>query len=241
MKKLQNTVIRMTLAVFAAALILIPCRTQANAATVKTQKMHVQIKTTEMLRMDLDSGDYKISNLKSSKSGLLLRTTYVYASSSSSYGSATISMYAQKKGTYTVTFDVIGKDSSVKSSHSVKVYATKENGIKNVTFAGREIFYEVAPQNKGAFKVSMDKGYKLKSITMTTYDKKGKAHSKKIKNGQKVTLGTYCYRSEGSKGSSYESWSASLLARTNFEIAYTDKYTKEVKTRNYTAYRLPKK
>lgn len=210
---------------------------------------HVAVKQTysQEIEVVFAEGDYKIANLKSSSSNLLLRTTYIGASSSKRsydsehpYGYAEIGMYAKKKGTYVVTFDVIGRNQEVRSSHSVKVYADGNTPVKKTTFNGStNIYSTLAPKAKGKFKVTMTKGYQLQSITMTTYNKAGKMVTKKVKNGANVTLGKYRRISEGYKNAASENWSAELLARTQFRVTYKDKYSGEAKDIYYSLYRLP--
>ena len=220
---------------------------QAAASTAST-KEHIQLKQTGgSFEVKFQEGDYKIANLKASSKNLVLRTTYVSSSDMKNsynkeypWGYARIGMYAKKKGTYTVTFNVVDRNNRVKKSHSVKVYATDEYPIKNVTFAGKTEFYGIASKAKGKFKVNMTKGYKIQSIIMTTYNKSGSAVTKKIKNGQSVTLGKYRAKTMFVQGEAgREDWQAELLARTEFKITYKDKYTKESKTGNYTLYRVP--
>lgn len=228
--------------------LLIP-DTKALAATSEQKKVHIRVGEydSSAIKVKFAKGDYKITNLKSSGKNLHARVTGTDSASREDewdseypWGYAQIGLYAKKKGNYTVTFDVINHDKKVTSSHSVKVYVTNEYPIKNVTYANGYYFYGIAKKGSGKFKVNMTKGYKLKSITMTTYNKSGKPVTKKIKNGAKVTLGKYRYKSEYSKSSTYESWWADLLARTEFTITYADKYTKEAKEITYVFYRIPK-
>lgn len=239
MKKGMKKAVCLVLAVgMIAASMLIP-DTKASASAA-ADKIRIWTKTQSSMMVELAAGDYKIANLKSSKKNLLVRTTYTYSYDKKYSGSATISMYAKKKGTYTVTFDVVDRSNKKLKSHSVKVYAADEPAVKKAEFGGSEIFYgSVCEKSSGTFKVTMNKGYRLKSITIHTYDKNGKSVSKKFKNGKKAALGKYRRISEGSKGKDYEYWSASLLAETYFEIAYIDKYTKKEAKTSYYLYRLP--
>lgn len=237
MRKTIKSFICFMLAVsmFAASLMISDTKAFASSAAAK---MSIWVKSQSSMYVELASGDYKIANLKSSKSNLIVRTTHVNSGSDYS-GSATISMYAKKKGTYTVTFDVVDQYNKKRQSHTVKVFAHNEPAIKQATFNGSEVYGIVSSKPSGKFKVKMNKGYKLKSITMNTYDKNGKEISKTIKNGRKVKLGKYRHKYEGSKSKDYEWWSADLLARTSFRITYIDKYTKEEDTSYYSVYRIP--
>lgn len=239
-----------TLSFLAAICMLITCLMIPNgpaAASTSPKQAHVWVKETGRFTVKFDEGDYKIANLKSSNKNLLLRTTYVSASArkrdydkDNPWGYAEVGIYAKKKGTYTVTFDVVDKQNTVRKSHSLKVYATTDSAIKKVTFAGSMEFYGIAPKAKGKFKVTMTKGYQLKSITMTTYNKAGKAITKKIKNGSNITLGSYRSKNIYESSKEREDWNADLLAATEIRITYKDKYTKDIDTAYYTLYREPK-
>lgn len=246
MKSMKHVILRLTAVCVMLTAFLCPVGVSAAIAPAAE---HVAVKQTysQEIEVVFAEGDYKIANLKSSSANLLLRTTYVSASSSKRsydsehpYGYAEISMYAKKKGTYTVTFDVIGRNQEVKSSHSVKVHADANTPVKKTTFNGStNIYATIIPKAKGKFKVTMTKGYKLQSITMTTYNKAGKAVTKKIKNGASVTLGKYRRISDGNQSAGWENWTADLLARTEFQVTYLDKYTGEAKDVSYSLYRLP--
>lgn len=255
MKKAAKKIICMLSAICVAVSMLIVCDTPVLAATAPA-KVHIGLKQTysSNIEVKFSQGDYKIQNVKCSSKNLTYRVTYVSSTSSkrtydqdNPWGYGQIGLYAKKKGTYTVTFDVVDKNMNVTSSHSVKVYANSETGIKKVTFAGKIKYTAdrgsngIGKSESGAFKVTMNKGYTLKSITMTTYNKSGKATQKKIKNGAKVTLGKYRYISDKSQNtSSYDSWNADLLAETRFEIVYKDKYSNQNMTKICVFYCLPK-
>ena len=240
MKKTRKRVVCVLLAMVMLATSMLVPDMQVSAATApKKVRIHANQVWTDAMSITLDKGDYKIANLKSNSKNLIVRTTYVSSSSSSTWNSAQIRMYAKKTGTYKVKFDVVDHSNKVKSSHTVKVYAKNDYPIKKITFGGKSNFYTVTTKTKGKFKVTMNKGYKLNSIQMTTYNKAGKSTTKKIKNGQTVTLGKYRYIGDKNKSSGYENWYASFLASTTFTVNYTDKYTKEEKTTTYSIYRLP--
>lgn len=225
-------------------LLVVP--TGQAAASVAPQKEHIQVKQRDSFIVEFEKGDYKIANLKANNSNLILRTTYVNSFDKESsyetehpYGYAEIGMYAKKKGTYTVTFDVIGRGNTVRKSHSVKVYATNDYAIKKAEFAGKTEFYGISSKAKGKFKVTMTKGYQLKSISVTTYNKAGKAVTKKVKNGQAITLGKYRSKRIYEQSSKWDDWYADLLAETEITVTYKDKYTREEKTAYYTLFRAP--
>ncbi len=210
------------------------------AAAAATKKVHIGVKQTwsEGIEVTLEKGEYKIANLKTSGKNLYARITYTHSYHNSA-GTATISMYAKKKGKYTVSFDVVDRQNRKTTSHKATVYAYDDNPVKKVTFDGEDTFYRISSKAKGKFKVTMTKGYSLQSIKVTTYDKSGKAVTKKLKNGSSVTLGKYRYKNAYGSGAA-ENWHAGLLATTNFEITYKDKYTKQSRTTTYMLYRVPK-
>ena len=70
----------------------------------------------------------------------------------------------------------------------------------------------------------MNKGYTLKKITVTTYNKAGKEVVKTMKNNSTLKLGEYAYIFDNSY-SSGRNYSTSLAARTKITITYIDKYT----------------
>ncbi len=251
MKKAAKRIIGIVSAICVAVSMLMVCDIPAQAATDKAPaKVHIGLKQTysNSIEVKFSQGDYKIQNVKSSSKNLTYRVTDISSTSSERtydkekpWGYGRIGLYAKKKGTYKVTFDVVDKDMNVTSSHSVKVYANKETGIKKITFAGKDVIYTggICSSGSGAFKVTMNKGYTLKSITMTAYNKSGKAAQKKIKNGAKVTLGKYRYISEKTDTSYSNWWYADFLAQTKFEIVYKDKYSGQLVTEYRNFFRLP--
>ncbi len=260
MKKAVKRIICIISAICVALSMLLVLDTPVLAATAP-QKVHIGLKEfyayDSNIEVKFSQGDYKVQNVKTSSKNLISRVTNIDATSSkrtynkdNPWGYARIGLHAKKKGTYTVTFDVVDKNLNVVSSHSVKVYANNEVGVNKVIFAGKTSFTSLPPNlaygqtaigqsGSGAFKVSMNKGYSLKSITMVTYKKSGKEVRKKIKNGAKVTLGKYRYISEKTKSSYQDYWNADLLAKTKFEIVYKDKYTGQPMTASCYFYRLP--
>ena len=260
MKKAVKRIICIISAICVALSMLLVLDTSVLAATTP-QKVHIGLKEfyayDSNIEVKFSQGDYKVQNVKTSSKNLISRVTNIDATSSkrtynkdNPWGYARIGLHAKKKGTYTVTFDVVDKNLNVVSSHSVKVYANNEVGVNKVIFAGKTSFTSLPPNlaygqtaigqsGSVAFKVSMNKGYSLKSITMVTYKKSGKEVRKKIKNGAKVTLGKYRYISEKTKSSYQDYWNADLLAKTKFEIVYKDKYTGQPMTASCYFYRLP--
>ncbi len=247
MKKGMKKIVCCMLAIgMLASLMLVP-NVQAKASTVPA-KVHVTVLSRSYINVKLDAGDYKIANLKSSsKKNLIVRTTYVDSESDYS-GSANISVYATKKGKYKVSFDVVDRNNKVRKHHTVQVFAVSD-AVSKVTIGGKALYDAenpvfgtmVFPKAAGKLKVKMAKGYSIKSIEVTTYDKSGNGVTKVVKNGKKIKLGKF--RSKyisSSNGPGYEYWSADLFARTYISISYVDKYTNEESWDSFSVYRLAK-
>lgn len=243
-KKAACMLLALTLALGVLVVPSVPVQA-ASKATLDSKKAHVIVNTgfsssNDEIVVSFAKGDYKLKNVKSSSKNLKVTVTNIYSHSSKydeqvyPYGSAALEFYAKKKGTYKVSFDVVDKAGKKTSSHKVTVYADSTEEIKNVTLNGK-YFSGYTTKTKAKFKVTLGKKAKLKYITMTTYDKKGKAVTKKIKNNQTVTLGNYRSISKNSN----DSWSSSLLAETRFEVFYKSEYTGKVKSVTYSVSRWP--
>lgn len=236
----------------AIGVFLVPAM-PASAATAD-KRAHIMVKSHESdaVTVKFKSGEYKLKNVKctsKNKGSIILRTTYVDSHSNQSdyekdypYGYARIGMYARKAGTYKVEFDVVDKSGEKTTHHTVTVYANNKAPFKSVKLGGKPVasLYGYTTMKSGKFKVTMNKKFKLKSITMTTFNKNGKAVKKKIKNGAKVTLGSYRYKTDSDRSEGYEYWNAGLLAETTFTVTYQDGYSGQIKTSSYSFYRWPR-
>jgi hypothetical protein len=150
-------------------------------------------------------------------------------------GHSDISLYSTKEGSYKVTFNVYNKAGKKLKAFSVKVYVSNSDPIKSITYGSKNVavseFSNLMTKESGKFSVKLNKGYKLKKIQVTTYNKKGEAVRKTIKNNKKLTLGKYLslndteYTSED--GSYYSrSYYTDLFAATELVITIVDPYTK---------------
>lgn len=250
MKKVMKKAICGMLAIgMLASLMLVP-NVQAEASTAPA-KAHAMVLGQKSFEVKLDAGDYKIANLKSSSAkNLIVRTTSVSSySDRSNYSKARISMYAKKKGKYKVSFDVVDRNNKVKKHHVVQVFATMEPAIKKITIGGKAVYDAVNPtfgtmffpKAGGKLKIKMTKGYALKSIEVTTYDKNGAGIKKTVKNGKKIKLGKYRSKYISSYNRpGYEYWNADLFADTDILINYIDKYTNEESSWYVSVHRLAK-
>lgn len=267
----------LVLAVCMAAAIMVVPNTEAYAkAKVSTKNADIIVNSSysSLIKVTYSKGDAQIKNIKTSSKNLIARQTNQYWrkeknswSKDAPYGYADIGLYGTKKGTYKLTFDVCNEEGKKRSSHSVKVVVSDDLAVNypimKATFNGKtDAFWSLSNKSSGKFKVVMNKGYKLKSITMTTYDAKGNNVTKKIKNNKKVKLGQYAYLYENDY--EYQNWGevwneetgeydrvndklewsyylyAHVLANTTFTITYQNTKTKSVGTTSYTIYTIPK-
>lgn len=234
--------------------LLVPDMEPAAKAKLSSQNVSVIVGNTynNSVRVTYSKEGHKIKNLKSNSSNLLVKQTHQrwYRNESDNY--AEIEMYAKKAGKYKVTFQVCNDKNKVVSKHTINVTAatTYTSPVKNATFAGKSTYSyygNIVSKKSGKFKVTMNKGFKLKSITMRTYDAQGKSVEKKIKNNANITLGEYAYKNEEYNEYSYDNdnrWNyyyyTHMMAETYIEIQYQNTKTKETGTAGYVLYRMPK-
>lgn len=181
-----------------------------------------------------------IRNVRSSNKNIktALTATRRYKTSYADYISDYyISYFAKKAGTAVVSFDVYCDGKFVQTC-SILVTAKDETFykplIKNIKYAGKELYYHEPFTNKtsGKLKVTPVKGYKIVSIEYSTgYNKKNGDYTyKKIKNNGKIKLiKQYKYTRKYSEGTEYESQYAynSLFPVTQIRITLQNKKTKE--------------
>lgn len=217
---------------------------QAAERVEVTDKIHIGVgyEGNSIKVYSSDEGDY-VKNIKTSSKNLAAKITSVSSGKNYTFDNkgktrTAISLIALKKGNYTVSFDVYNNDKKI-SSHSVKVYANTESGIKNVTIDGKKSFSNYINKNSVKFSVTMNKGYKLKKIVVEIYDKEGKSVKKTVQNNSVIQLGKYPYfYEEGSKGGEYYSMNTSMSAQTIISIYYTDKYSQEEEASAYFLYKV---
>ncbi len=244
----------------AVAVIAVPSTPAFAKASVDPKKITIPVGSTYETDIDISYslGDAKITKIKSNSKNLYVKQTYQYyhdslnTGSEHPYGYATLRLYASKPGKYKVTFQVCNAGGKKVSKHTVQVTAKEVDleyynpAIKKATFAGKQdIFSTLTNKKSGKFKVKMQKGYKLNSITMRYYDANGKWVERPIKNNAKVTLSPYAYKSETDYKSSndpnywYYYLSTGFYAETSFRVEYMNKKTKEISSRYYYIYRKP--
>ncbi|MBD5545473.1 MAG: hypothetical protein HDR01_14835 [Lachnospiraceae bacterium] len=192
----------------------------------------------------------RVTNVKSSSTNLLAKKTYESYDTSTSidydtkqktvssrYYTTYISFFAKKAGTYTVTFDIVKQDGTVRCTKSIKVKAsgsTASSPIKKITYAGKDLYsyYPFTTKGSGKLKVTMKAAYKLVSIEVGSCNKKGEITYKKVKNNKKISLvkkavytNQYNYSAGGTKYMSDE-----LFPTTYIRITYQNKKKKETGT-----------
>lgn len=140
----------------------------------------------DFIFVTLYNPDDHIANIKSSSRNLLAKKTRTdYTTSTTRHWESdlqtyvtdsqtiksnyAISIFGKKKGSYTVTFDVIGADNTVKCTKSVKVRVRSRNytkPVKSITYAGKDIssYSSYMRKTSGKLKVKLRKGYSLVSI-----------------------------------------------------------------------------
>ncbi|MCI8483267.1 MAG: hypothetical protein HFH41_02875 [Lachnospiraceae bacterium] len=224
----------------------------AKVTVPKVIRCGVGMRKTQTITINMPGKDDKIKNVKvyegSKKTkNLVVKETYRYrysgtGTTSTTYPSTSnLTFYAKKEGVYKIKFDVYKTKTARRSSHTITVRA-KEHGdsiIQGVTLDGQNIWDPYNPyshyttKKSGKLKFTLADGCKIKKITVSYPDKKGKTQYKSIKNGKKVTFGQYGYQYSTSS-----SWGQNMWAGTSISITYTDKYNQKGVTyyTNYTIY-----
>lgn len=199
-----------------------------------------------------EEGD-RVKNVKSKSKNVIAKvtaesyTSYVNdGKTTTRYSQASISFFGKKKGTYKVTFDVVNADGVKKCTKTIKVHVNKYSPatvspIKSVKYAGKDIasYEPFATAKKGKLKVTVNKGFKIKSIHVKKKNSKGEWVPTKVKNGRTITLSKrnkYTYKDE---------WSTiktnALFPETQIEVTVKNKKTKELTTHVYSIYTINKK
>lgn len=227
MKKLKQLFICLSAFVFCLGLTLATATTAQAASKDVPKKVHLYTGTQGFFDITFDSVGSKITNLKSSSKNLKVKLTHQGQSN------CTISYYGNKKGSYKITFTI--KPKKGKSiNKTVKVNVDRVTPIKKVTYAGKTVpmysypnpgrLYTTAASGK--LSISMNKGYKIKKITMTTYKQSNENETsgpnfieKTIKNNKKITLGNSYYDGDSSSYSTFLSSKCAEIA-----VEYTSEY-----------------
>lgn len=232
--KIKRMICSMLAAVMMIGLIVVPAQ-PVQAAVNVPEKLHYSVGgySNYAFRVEFEHPGDRIANLSTSGDGLKAMVTTKSYLSNSKYmeNFAEIGIYARKKGTYTLSFDICNSGNETLSSHSVKVYVKTKTGpaSKSVVFDGTEIHGGMVEKKaSGKLSVTLNKGYTLNKIVLQTYDKNGKQKLKTVKNNSKITLGKYAKLTEtGEKKGDFYRMQTSLMAETIVMVYYTDQFTKK--------------
>ncbi len=264
-KMLQRFFLLATLLVTFLAVGMVSEASTAESTVPKKVRIYYGDVNYSAIQVKYGEPGSQIKNLKTSNKNLKAKQSFQNISIDSyddmSYeddNTAEISLYAKKKGTYKVTFDICDADgNTLEKGVEVTVYAQNDSPFKKVTFNGKDTWL-MQTKGSGKFKVVMNKGYKLKKIEYSTTTiqpieseegYKSVETWKTIKNGKKIKLnktpGYYAYSySYGEATDSYyrnrSYWRDPLTAYTYVKITYVDKYTKELTTTTYSLRTLAK-
>lgn len=244
MKRILGCFMVMALAITSVAVPGI----KAAAASKDSVPTKVRVYSTEWesnsIKMELAEYGTYVDNLKTSSSNLIAKVTNIYANKSENElrNEVTISTFAKKNGTYTVSFDLMNADGTKKASKKVKLYVYNWP-VKSVTINGKTMKSNIISAKSGKVKVKLTKGNTIKKLEYGVYNKTGKMTYKTFKNGAKIIFGNYPYlynSGNESEGYSYKSYSTSILASTNIRVTYKDKYTKKNETLTFSYEKIVK-
>lgn len=228
--RMKKILCSMLAAVLAVGLAAVPTEYAQAASKVKVPKaLHMGVGKwdDDIISIQFNQLNDYITNLKTSSKNLKVKVTEI---DRQNYGSrsnrADIGIYAIKKGTYTLSFDIYGGNDKKESSHSIKIYVNNDGALKKITFDGENMTnMNVTEKASGKLSVVLNKGYTLKKIEVQTYGQNGERKSETVKNNSNITLGKYAYVEK-----SGEDYSTVIMADTTVIVHYTDKYTKEEAT-----------
>ncbi len=249
MKIFKRTVCLFLAFCLCAGMLLLQPQSTVSAATTTTPntkvlRMYPKTQYTSAIHVNLPKGKVcYVKNIKVDKNGLIAKNTYYYTSTSSDeYAApyASIGLYAKKEGKYTVSYNICDKAGKKLSSGNVTVYVKNDSPFKSVKFAGKELTNALTAKKSGKLSISMNKGYKLKKITVTTYNKSGQRVVKTMKNNGTLTLSQYAMVNDSSLLDGTRYFYTSFAASTIVIITYTDKYTKQDRESIYIINRLAK-
>lgn len=228
---------------------------------------------SEDVNVYLQNQDYYIASVKSNKAGLIAKMTYdtkltgdssFYSVSSSAASEAkfrrrsSISFYATKKGTYTVTITIKNASKKTVCKKKVTVFAgygtsalstLKYAGTTYYPSSGESILTKKA-SGKLSFKAAST--YRIKKVEIaTSHDANGDPIFKKVKNGAKITLAKkttynkiwYSYEySNSNTGYAYKYESGDtydyLKPMTIVRVTYYDTKLKITATQEYSIFNI---
>jgi hypothetical protein len=162
-----------------------------------------------------------------------------------------IGFYCKKDGTYTLSFDILDKDSKKIEAKEIKVYCY-EAPLKSVTFDGKERDDIELSTKSAKVKITLTSGNKIVKLQYGVNETSKDGNSirsdivyKTFKNGAKVTFGTKPYYNLSKYSSDYEGYSSEseymstgMTSPTYINITYYDKYTKQNETYSLYYYKV---
>lgn len=254
---MNKTMKRIMVSVFAfAMLLMLPVAVKAETKDSIPTKVRIYKASTtpwSRTRMQIkfiDSGKV-IKNLKSNSKNLKVAIVgqRIIDSNNSANNSSEyeIGMIALKKGTYTVSYDIV-KKGKVVSKNTIKVYAypdpieVKLEGCSNSYYGTKKTAKLNVKAQKGNTIKKIEVGtYKVKKSKQTestesSKEEKSEIVYKKVKNNSKINLGTkgYYYKYVSEYYSPYdetyyynESENSEMISYTGVRVTYVDKYTKQ--------------
>lgn len=180
----------------------------------------------DIIRVSFAKNKDHIKNVKTSSKSLHAEVTNILRDSYNNL--AEIGLYAEKKGTYKVSFDIYNAKNKKVSSHSVKVYAYAESPVKSISYGGADMTHGTCYTElpSGKLSVTMNNGYKIKEIRVITFNKKGELVTKFAENNEVIEISKYPEFRESQWGNNY-SMNSSGVPYTQIYITYMDKYTKK--------------
>lgn len=164
-----------------------------------------------------------------------------------------ITCFAEKKGTYSVTFTVKNKKKKTICTKTVKIYAEDyAYPVKSLKYAGKDYLSgdtNLTSQKSGQLTITMNKGFKLQKVELGTYAKSYTEYPepiyKEIKNKSTITLATeavyhYTSYSFSSADNLYSNVSARdydhLYPPTFIRLTYKDAKLGITRTTEYILY-----
>ena len=232
--------------------------TQPATEYLKNVRAGVGMRYSGSVEITLRTKGQTIKKVKSNSKNLVAKQTYRYTSDSSHgsyYYNSDISFYAKKAGKYKISFDIVNANGKkVGKTRTITVRASGTGDVIKSAKIGKQNMLSNPDYNSyfttkksGKVKFTLAKGAKIKKITSSSYDAKGKMITKNFKNGKKANIGTYAYGYDrkdnytyGDYYSNYSNWSRGFYGYTRFEITYTDSYSlnpKQERTTNFYVYR----
>lgn len=208
-----------------------------------------------------NEGDY-VASVKTNSPKLTAKITNQYVTRKSNYinpptidaakdvrfkSRSTIEFYAPSAGKYSVKFTIKNKSNKIVGTKNVTVYATPYfSPVEYLSYAGQKFYSDFNTKKaSGKLNYKANKTFKIKSISIGTYNADGTISYKKIKKNSKITLATKTAYTEQdySYDNSYGDYKYAYNSFTNYDylkpvtlvqIAYYDQLLKINGTDTYT-------